>query len=116
MSKQEVHSVLNTGATLRKLRLYSPVPTDLVVPWALLTVRACVFVHAADFSNYSAWHYRTLLLPRLHNEDINTGGRGGPGTDPGSARADAALEHAAGHSQSCWAQLACVLYAVVPHA
>jgi hypothetical protein len=28
---------------------------------------------AADFSNYSAWHYRTLLLPRLHNEDINTG-------------------------------------------
>jgi hypothetical protein len=27
----------------------------------------------ADLSNYSAWHYRTLLLPRLHNEDITTG-------------------------------------------
>jgi geranylgeranyl transferase type-2 subunit alpha len=28
---------------------------------------------AADFSNYSAWHYRTMLLPQLYNEDIATG-------------------------------------------
>jgi hypothetical protein len=31
---------------------------------------------AADFSNYSAWHYRTMLLPRLYNEDIATGVHG----------------------------------------
>jgi len=35
--------------------------------------RCAVLCCAADFSNYSAWHYRTLLLPRLHNEDITTG-------------------------------------------
>jgi hypothetical protein len=37
---------------------------------------AYVFIAAADLSNYSAWHYRTLLLPRLHNEDITTGEHG----------------------------------------